>query len=100
MVEERDQFEEANNKIVAHLKTRVHFLFTSDVLLCYFLVPSHLYSLYVLSEFSQEDELLKSIASCKAESNVLNIWINFLEDTWNIQCLYRENKEKEVKYVF
>ncbi|KAA0062211.1 protein MLP1-like protein [Cucumis melo var. makuwa] len=65
MVEERDQFEEANNKIVAHLKTR-------------------------------EDELLKSIASCKAESNVLNIWINFLEDTWNIQCLYRENKEKEV----
>ncbi|XP_038892334.1 uncharacterized protein LOC120081482 [Benincasa hispida] len=65
MVEERDQFEEANNKIVAHLKTR-------------------------------EDELLKSIASCKAESNVLSIWLNFLEDTWNIQCLYRENKEKEV----
>ncbi|XP_022956991.1 protein MLP1 homolog [Cucurbita moschata] len=65
MVEERDQFEEANNKIVAHLKTR-------------------------------EDELLKSIASCKTESNVLNIWMNFLEDTWNIQCLYRENKEKEV----
>lgn len=65
MVEERDQFEEANNKIVAHIKTR-------------------------------EDELFKSIASCKAESNVLNIWINFLEDTWNIQCLYRENKEKEV----
>ncbi|KAG7030752.1 hypothetical protein SDJN02_04789, partial [Cucurbita argyrosperma subsp. argyrosperma] len=65
MVEERDQFEEANNKIVAHLKTR-------------------------------EDELLKSISSCKAESNVLNMWINFLEDTWNIQCLHRENKEKEV----
>ncbi|XP_022139047.1 cingulin-like protein 1 [Momordica charantia] len=65
IVEEREQFEEANNKIVAHIKTR-------------------------------EDELLKSIASCKAESNVLNMWINFLEDTWNIQCLYRENKEKEV----
>ena len=50
MVEERDQFEEANNKIVAHLKTRVHFLFAFDVSLCYFLVRSHSHPLYILSE--------------------------------------------------
>ena len=75
-------------------------MLTFAVLVCYFHVCSHLYPLHVLSECFQEDELLKSISSCKAESNVLTMWINFLEDTWNIQCLHRENKEKEVKYVF
>ncbi|KAL0317187.1 UNVERIFIED_CONTAM: hypothetical protein Sangu_2133000 [Sesamum angustifolium] len=65
VVEERDQFFEANDQIVAHLKNK-------------------------------EDELAKSITSCRAEADVLSTWINFLEDTWSLQCSYLETKEKEV----
>ncbi|XP_011101623.1 myosin-10 isoform X2 [Sesamum indicum] len=65
VVEERDQFFEANDQIVAHLKNK-------------------------------EDELAKSITSCRAEADVLSTWINFLEDTWSLQCSYVETKEKEV----
>ncbi|KAK4431199.1 hypothetical protein Salat_0882000 [Sesamum alatum] len=65
VVEERDQFFEANDQIVAHLKNK-------------------------------EDELAKSITSCRAEADVLSTWINFLEDTWSLQCTYVETKEKEV----
>lgn len=50
-------------------------------------------------EFWQEDELSKSIASCKVEADVLHTWINFLEDTWVLRCSYAEIKEKQVKYV-
>ncbi|KAM6582604.1 hypothetical protein CsatB_009606 [Cannabis sativa] len=63
--EERDQFEEANDQIVAHLKTK-------------------------------EDELSKSVASCRIEADVLSTWLNFLEDTWVLQRSYAEMKEKEV----
>lgn len=63
--EERDQFYEANDQLVAHLKTK-------------------------------EDELVKSIGSCKQEVNVLNTWVNFLEDTWVIQRANTETKEKQV----
>ncbi|KAJ9541080.1 hypothetical protein OSB04_027586 [Centaurea solstitialis] len=63
--EERDQFYEANDQLVAHLKTK-------------------------------EDELVKSIGSCKQEVNVLNTWVNFLEDTWVLQRANTETKEKEV----
>ncbi|PIN07942.1 hypothetical protein CDL12_19492 [Handroanthus impetiginosus] len=64
VTEERDQFFEANDQIVAHLKTK-------------------------------EDDLAKSISSCQSEAEVLNAWINFLEDTWSLQCSYMETKEKE-----
>lgn len=63
--EERDQFYEANDQLVAHLKTK-------------------------------EDELVKSIGSCKQEVNVLNTWVNFLEDTWVLQRANTETKEKQV----
>ncbi|XP_024024751.1 uncharacterized protein LOC21400269 [Morus notabilis] len=63
--EERDQFDEANNQIVEHLKMK-------------------------------EDELSKSVASCRIEADVLNTWLNFLEDTWVLQCSYAEMKEKQV----
>ncbi|KAI3794479.1 hypothetical protein L1987_37111 [Smallanthus sonchifolius] len=63
--EERDQFYEANDQLVAHLKTK-------------------------------EDELVKSISSCKQEVNVLNTWVNFLEDTWVLQRANTETKEKQV----
>ena len=39
------------------------------------------------------------MASCKVEAEVLNTWLNFMEDTWVLQCSYTEMKEKEVKYV-
>ncbi|XP_030451131.1 uncharacterized protein LOC115673189 [Syzygium oleosum] len=65
IVEERDQFDEANNQIVVHLKTK-------------------------------EDELSKTITSCKVEAEVLSTWINFLEDTWVLQCSYAEAREKQV----
>ncbi|KAL5209319.1 hypothetical protein ABZP36_004942 [Zizania latifolia] len=62
--EERDQFDEASNQIVLHLKAK-------------------------------EDELSRSITSCKVESSTVSAWISFLEDTWKLQCLYGELKEKQ-----
>ncbi|KAL5217559.1 hypothetical protein ABZP36_018243 [Zizania latifolia] len=62
--EERDQFDEASNQIVLHLKAK-------------------------------EEELSRSIASCKVESSTVSAWINFLEDTWKLQSLYEELKEKQ-----
>ncbi|KFK25588.1 hypothetical protein AALP_AA8G134100 [Arabis alpina] len=62
--EERDQFGEANNQIIAHLKTK-------------------------------EDDLSKSVVSCKKEAEVIKTWINFLEDTWLLQCSYTETKDKQ-----
>ncbi|XP_058756396.1 uncharacterized protein LOC131649053 [Vicia villosa] len=63
--EEREQFEEANNQIVEHLKIK-------------------------------EDELTKSISSCRVESDVIKTWINFLEDTWVLQQSNTEIHEKQV----
>ncbi|KAM0067578.1 hypothetical protein Hdeb2414_s0002g00062921 [Helianthus debilis subsp. tardiflorus] len=63
--EERDQFYEANDQLVAHLKTK-------------------------------EDELVKSIGSCKKEVNVVNTWVSFLEDTWVLQRSNTETNEKQV----
>ncbi|KAK4279930.1 hypothetical protein QN277_011626 [Acacia crassicarpa] len=65
--EEKEQFEEVNNQIIEHLKTK-------------------------------EDELSKSITSCKVEADVLNIWIRFLEDTWDLQRSNAEIHEKQVNY--
>ncbi|WCJ19462.1 hypothetical protein M5689_001754 [Euphorbia peplus] len=62
--EEREQFDEANNQIVEHLKTK-------------------------------EDELSKSVSASKVEAEVLGTWINFLEDTWVLQCSYTEIKDKQ-----
>ncbi|KAK2633794.1 hypothetical protein Ddye_028586 [Dipteronia dyeriana] len=45
---------------------------------------------------TKEDELLKSITACGVEAEVLHTWINFLEDTWVLQCLYTEVKDKQV----
>ncbi|CAN4106875.1 unnamed protein product [Withania somnifera] len=67
--EERDQFYEANDQIVAHLKTR-------------------------------EDELSKSIGSCRVEEHVLRSWIKFLEDAWALQTSYTEIKDKEANGQF
>ncbi|XP_039037644.1 uncharacterized protein LOC120175006 [Hibiscus syriacus] len=66
--EERDHFYEANDQIVAHLKTK-------------------------------EDELSKSVSTCKVEAEVLHTWINFLEDTWHLQSSYAEIKNKQVVEV-
>ncbi|XAR72066.1 hypothetical protein NMG60_11018566 [Bertholletia excelsa] len=63
--EERDQFYEANDQIVAHLKIK-------------------------------DDELLRSISSSRVEADVLKTWMNFLEDTWVLQCSYAETKQKQV----
>ncbi|XP_066388986.1 uncharacterized protein [Miscanthus floridulus] len=62
--EERDQFDEASNQIVLHLKTK-------------------------------EDELSKSIASCKVEASTVSAWISFLKDTWKLQSLFEELREKQ-----
>ncbi|KAK4761254.1 hypothetical protein SAY87_006147 [Trapa incisa] len=65
IVEERAQFDEANNQIVAHLKAK-------------------------------DNDLSRSIASCKVEANVLTTWINFLEDTWVLQSNYAELMGKKI----
>ncbi|KAF3442046.1 hypothetical protein FNV43_RR15962 [Rhamnella rubrinervis] len=64
--EERDQFDEASNQILVHLKTK-------------------------------EDELSRSVASCRTEASVVDTWIVFLEDTWALQSSYTEQKQNEVK---
>ncbi|XAR56133.1 hypothetical protein NMG60_11036484 [Bertholletia excelsa] len=44
---------------------------------------------------TKEDELLRSISSSRVEADVLKSWINFLEDTWVLQCSNVEAKEKQ-----
>ncbi|KAJ4831229.1 hypothetical protein Tsubulata_005519 [Turnera subulata] len=63
--EERDNFDEASNQILIHLKVK-------------------------------EDELSRAVTSCKAEADVVNTWINFLEDTWFLRTTYVEQKEKQL----
>ncbi|VAH89523.1 unnamed protein product [Triticum turgidum subsp. durum] len=43
----------------------------------------------------EEDELSRSVASSKVEASTVRAWINFLEDTWKLQSLYEEIKEKQ-----
>ncbi|KAK6942897.1 hypothetical protein RJ641_028274 [Dillenia turbinata] len=63
--EEREQFDEASNQIVGHLRAK-------------------------------EDELARSIASCRAEADVVNTWINFLQNTWALQSSHTNQREKQV----
>ncbi|KAL0896847.1 hypothetical protein Bca101_080808 [Brassica carinata] len=63
--EEREQFDNASNEILMHLK-------------------------------SKEDELTRSICSCRVEADVVNKWIKFLEDTWIIQSKFAQQKEIQV----
>ncbi|KAJ0258882.1 Centrosomal protein of 135 kDa-like protein [Hirschfeldia incana] len=63
--EEREQFDNASNEILLHLK-------------------------------SKEDELTRSICSCRVEADVVNKWIKFLEDTWTIQSKFDQQKEMQV----
>ncbi|KAI3875481.1 hypothetical protein MKX03_031336 [Papaver bracteatum] len=62
--EEREQFDEASDQIVAHLKTK-------------------------------EDELSRSISSYRAEADVVNTWISFLEETWVLQTSHTEQKDEQ-----
>ncbi|KAE9447863.1 hypothetical protein C3L33_20245, partial [Rhododendron williamsianum] len=63
--EEREQFDEASNQILEHLKTK-------------------------------EDELSRSTACYRAEADVCNAFVNFLEEIWVSQSKYTEQKEKLV----
>ncbi|KQK02251.1 protein Hook homolog 3 isoform X1 [Brachypodium distachyon] len=49
----------------------------------------------IFSLKAKETELSKSIASCNVEAGVVKTWINFLEDTWQLQSSYDEQKEKK-----
>ncbi|XP_026427009.1 centrosome-associated protein CEP250-like isoform X1 [Papaver somniferum] len=62
--EEREQFDEASDQIVAHLKTK-------------------------------EDDLSRSISSYRAEADVVNTWISFLEETWVLQTSHTEQKDEQ-----
>ncbi|XP_020107678.1 uncharacterized protein LOC109723660 [Ananas comosus] len=44
---------------------------------------------------AKEDDLSRSVALCKVESEVIHAWINFLEDTWQLQSSFTEAKEKK-----
>ncbi|MBA0579584.1 hypothetical protein Gorai_021835, partial [Gossypium raimondii] len=44
---------------------------------------------------SKEEEISRSIASCRVEADVVNAWIHFLEDTWFLQTTFHEQKEKQ-----
>ncbi|MBA0733159.1 hypothetical protein Gogos_017197, partial [Gossypium gossypioides] len=45
---------------------------------------------------SKEEEISRSIASCRVEADVVNAWIHFLEDTWFLQTTFHEQKEKQI----
>ncbi|KAJ1282529.1 hypothetical protein BS78_03G059300 [Paspalum vaginatum] len=49
----------------------------------------------VFSLQAKENELSKSIDSCNMEAGVVKTWVNFLEDTWQLQSSYNEQKENE-----
>ncbi|GJN35957.1 hypothetical protein PR202_gb24776 [Eleusine coracana subsp. coracana] len=49
----------------------------------------------IFSLKTKEDDLSKSIALCSVESNVVKVWIDFLEDSWQLQSSYNEQKEKK-----
>ncbi|KAG0465137.1 hypothetical protein HPP92_019301 [Vanilla planifolia] len=44
---------------------------------------------------AKEDELLKSVASCKVEAHIVYTWISFLEDTWRLQSAFVDQAEKQ-----
>jgi len=47
----------------------------------------------------QEEELTRSITSCRVEADVVNKWIKFLEDTWILQSKFSQQKDNQVRYV-
>ncbi|RLN23068.1 hypothetical protein C2845_PM07G01220 [Panicum miliaceum] len=49
----------------------------------------------VFSLQAKENELSKSIDSCNMEAGVVKTWVNFLEDTWQLQSSYNEQKENK-----
>ncbi|XP_062184905.1 uncharacterized protein LOC133888584 [Phragmites australis] len=49
----------------------------------------------IFSLQAKENELSKSIDSCNAEAGVVKTWINFLEDTWQLQSSYNEQKDNK-----
>ncbi|KMZ64655.1 hypothetical protein ZOSMA_356G00150 [Zostera marina] len=63
-MEEREQFDEASNRMVKHF-------------------------------IAKENDLSRSMVSCKVESDVVRTWINFLEDTRLLQSTYSEQTEKQ-----
>ncbi|OVA18241.1 hypothetical protein BVC80_1835g673 [Macleaya cordata] len=44
---------------------------------------------------TKEDELSRSIASCRIEADVVNTWINFLEETWVLQTSNAEQTDEQ-----
>ena len=68
---------------------RVMLTIVCNILLVWYLFPALI----------QENELSKSIDSCNMEAGVVKTWVNFLEDTWQLQSSYNEQKENKTKYV-
>jgi hypothetical protein len=107
--EESNQFHEANNEMVISLQAKViHIIdfsiftfhlvvfYEIDALLCF----QHIDQFNILfSASTQENELMKCIDSCNVEAGVVKTWVNFLEDTWQLQSSYNEQKENKTKYV-
>ncbi|XP_010260008.1 PREDICTED: CAP-Gly domain-containing linker protein 1-like isoform X2 [Nelumbo nucifera] len=44
---------------------------------------------------TKEEDLSRSIYSCRVEADVVNMWVNFLQDMWVLQTSYTEQKEKQ-----
>lgn len=49
----------------------------------------------IFSLQEKENELSKSIDSCNTEASIVKTWVNFLEDTWQLQSSYNEQKENK-----
>jgi hypothetical protein len=43
---------------------------------------------------------MKSIDSCNVEAGVVKTWVNFIEDTCQLQSSYNEQKENKTKYLW
>lgn len=78
----------------------VVYAYNAMYILLLSLSPKKSISWTFFSFWWQEDELSKSISSCRTEADVLITWLNFLEDTWVLQCSYTDMKEKQLKCVF
>ncbi|GMH10119.1 hypothetical protein Nepgr_011960 [Nepenthes gracilis] len=45
---------------------------------------------------TKEEELSGSVASCRTETDVLNLWISFIEYAWNLQLVCAKQKEEQI----
>ncbi|GAB2272440.1 hypothetical protein Dimus_007266 [Dionaea muscipula] len=45
---------------------------------------------------TKEDELSRSVTSCRTEADVVRAWISYMQDAWDLQSTFAKQKEEQV----